>query len=255
VLGLPVDSQTGRERGVVSAWIDQLKSQGSLTAPGDLGMYLSFHWETERCRQLALNQPAVAVAHATSSAATPRWFPPALAESANIAPRCKLGPIGLAIDLHAAWHDKVFEAAGILRNMGASILIPRGSGEPYIALGKRLASNYTIPRRPAAKQPPAEASPSENKSISHAEQAHRRQAEHQLPAAQSRDDHYGPAQGIACQGCDRIGHTPDTCLFQSHPNWNARHRIFDFHDTDAGRAMMREGAGTQLVGITSHEVV
>jgi hypothetical protein len=119
-------------------------------------------------------------------------------------------------------------------------------------MAQPLASNYAIPRRPAAQQPPAEASPPPPGLIPHAEQEHRRQAEHQLPAAQSRDDYYGPALGTACQGCGSTGHTPDTCPFQPHP---ARHKTLDFHDTGAGRAMMREGAGTHLVGITSHEVV
>ncbi len=56
-----------REGDIVIGWIEQLKAQGRVTAPGALGAYLWMHWMAECKRQQALNRPAVKAAEAAGT--------------------------------------------------------------------------------------------------------------------------------------------------------------------------------------------
>jgi hypothetical protein len=173
-----------------------------------------------------------------------------------------MGPIGLIIDLHSAWHEEVLRASSILSNMGASIIIP--SGPPpaaHIALGMPLSSNYSIPKRATVPPSPEEATvrthlnPRTNNAI-------RPRDEQRPQSVQDRADYYGPAsdtasgQHASCEGCGRKGHTTDHCAMKAHPNWNAAHHGHVlFVDTAAGQAIAREARGTYLISLPPLGVV
>jgi hypothetical protein len=242
-----------REGDIVVGWIEQLKAQGRATAPGDLGAYLWTHWLAEESkRQHALNRPAITAAETAGTNAVQQWFPPDSTSTAS-RPRSKMGPIGLIIDLHSQWHDEVLRASNILTSMGASIIIP--SGPPpaaYIPLGKPLSSNYTIPKRAPAPDPPAETTvfPHSN---SGAHSATKPRDEQRTQSAHSRADYYGPNPAATssqhakkCEGCGRKGHTPDNCDRKEHRNWNPVHGHVLFADTAVGQAIAREAKGTYL---------
>jgi hypothetical protein len=176
-----------REGDIVIGWIDKLKAQGRDTAPGALGASLYVQWSKECKRQLALNRPAITAAKQAGTNPVQQWFPPE-GHDATSRPRSSTGPIGLIIDLHSQWHDEALRTSSFLTSMGASIIIP--SGPPpaaYIALGKPLNSNYTIPRRAPVLDPPVE-------SMSHG---------HRVPPTAPAAD----SQQLQCEGCGRKGHT------------------------------------------------
>ncbi len=103
-----------------------------------------------------LNQSAVAAAEVAGINPVQQWFPPDSTSTAN-RPRSRMGPIGLIIDLRSQWHDEVIRASNLLTSMEASIIIPSGPAPaPYIPLGKPPNSNYSIPKRAAVQDPPAE---------------------------------------------------------------------------------------------------
>ncbi len=222
---------------IVSAWISHLKSQEE-SAPGALGAFLGYHWDAECKRQITLNHPAVVEAHAASKVASQQWYPPLPTSSESSVSRSSVGPIGYIIDLHAAWHEKMNANAAAFISMEASILIPAGYSLPYISLGRPLNSNYTIPRKAVAQpsrpdspdvaqpslqadhHPPAVAQPSFRADNN----TKKRKTEQRQPAVQSKGSYYGPAQKIQpvprepCQGCGRLGHSPDNCPLRMHPN-------------------------------------
>jgi hypothetical protein len=145
-----------REGDIVVGWIDKLKAQGRATAPGALEAFLSVQWTKECKRQQARNKPAITAAETAGTNPVQQWFPPDDNETASRS-RSSKGPIGLIIDLHSQWHDEALRVTNFITSMSASIIIP--SGPPpavYIALGKPLSSNYTIPRRASVLDPSAE---------------------------------------------------------------------------------------------------
>ncbi len=199
-----------------------------------------------------LNQPVIAAAEVAGANPVQQWYPPDSTPTAN-RPRSKMGPIGLIIDLHSQWHDEVMRASNLLTSMGASIIIPSGSAPaPYIPLGRPLNSNYSIPKRAAVQDPPAETTEFHQASST----AHRTTAkprDEQRPQQPARsNNYYGPSaastvdQHATCEGCGRKGHTPDSCTRRDHPNWNPDHLRVQFADTAAGRAIAREASGTYL---------
>jgi hypothetical protein len=138
-----------REGNIVIGWIDKLKAQGRDTAPGALGAFLYVQWTKECKRQLALNRPIITAAETAGSNPVQQWFPPEDNETTSL-PRSSTGPIGHIINLHSQWHDEaLLRTSSFITSMGASIIIPSAPPPPaaYIALGKPLNSNYTIPRR------------------------------------------------------------------------------------------------------------
>jgi hypothetical protein len=116
-----------REGDIIIGWIEQLKVQGQVTAPGALGAYLWVHWMAECKRQQTLNRPAAKTAGTNP---VRQWFPPDSNSTAS-RPRSRKGPIGLIIDLHSKWHDEVLRASNLITSVGASIIIPSGPHQQH----------------------------------------------------------------------------------------------------------------------------
>ncbi len=199
-----------------------------------------------------LNQPAVAAAEAAGTNPVQQWYPPDSTSTAS-RPRSRMSPIGLIIDLHSQWLDEVIRTSNLLASLGASIIIPSGPAPaPYIPLGKPLNSNYTIPKRAPAPDPPAETTEFQQTNNS----AHRATAkprdEQRLKQPLRSNNYYGPnaaptaEQHATCEGCGRKGHTPDSCTRKDHPNWNSEHTRVHFADTAVSRAIAREASGIYL---------
>ncbi len=252
-----------REGDINVGWINKLKAQGRATAPGALGASLSMQWTKECKRQLALNKPTITAAETAGANPVQQWFTPEDKETTS-RPRSNTGPIGLIIDLHSQWHDEALRAANFITSMGASIIIP--SAPPpaaYIALGKPLNSNYTIPRRAPMPDPPAETTVFLRSSSTSLGATKPR--DEQRRSVQHRADYYGPQtqpttttadnQQHKCEGCGRKGHTPDTCRSREHPNWNVEHATINFADTATGQAVQREARGTHLTCLPPSGVV
>ncbi len=155
-----------------------------------------------------------------------QWFPPEHSKTAS-RPRSSTGPIGFIIDLHSQWHNEALRASNYITSMDASIIIPSGPPPaPYIALGKPLNSNYTIPRRAPVPDPPAETTVFQRSSSTSLGATKPRDKQRQ--SVQHRADHYRPFtqpattadyQQLKCEGCGRKSHLLDLAIRRQRPRF------------------------------------